>query len=80
MESDRWKQVDNLLQSVLDLPEAEREAFLRNACAGDPALEREVRSILASQRQAGTFLENPAIEDAASELAARAERFPAAEQ
>jgi serine/threonine protein kinase len=65
MDTDRWKQVDSLLQSVLERPPEERDAFLRHACAGDEALEREVRSLLASQEQAGSFLESPAIEVAA---------------
>jgi tetratricopeptide (TPR) repeat protein len=68
MESDRWKQVDSLLQSVLERLPEERDAFLRRACAGDEALEREVRSLLASQHQAGSFLESPAIEAAARTL------------
>ena len=50
MDSERWKQVDNLLQSALDRPPEERDAFLRQACAGDEALEREVRSLLTSER------------------------------
>src|SRR5690349_24711558 len=65
MDSERWKRIDSLLQSVLERPPEEREAFLRQACAGDEALEREVRSLLASQQQAGSFLESPAIEVAA---------------
>jgi serine/threonine protein kinase/tetratricopeptide (TPR) repeat protein len=69
MDSDRWKQVDSLLQSVLERPPEERDAFLRNACAADEDLEREVRSLLAAQQQAGSFLENPAIEAAARSLA-----------
>jgi eukaryotic-like serine/threonine-protein kinase len=71
MDSDRWKQVDSLLQSALERPPEERETFLRHACAADEALEREVRSLLASQQQAGSFLENPAIEVAARNLARR---------
>jgi Tol biopolymer transport system component/serine/threonine protein kinase len=69
MNPDRWKQVDNLLQSVLERPPEEREAFLRQACAGDEALESEVLSLLRSQQQAGSFLESPAMEVAARELA-----------
>jgi predicted ATPase len=69
MPTDRWKQTDNLLQAVLERPAAERDAFLRHACAGDAALEREVRSLLTSQQQAGSFLESPAIELAARALA-----------
>jgi tetratricopeptide (TPR) repeat protein len=69
MDADRWKQVDGLLQSVLQRPPEERAAFLRNACAGDEVLEREVRSLLTAQQQAETFLEIPAIEAAARALA-----------
>jgi serine/threonine protein kinase/tetratricopeptide (TPR) repeat protein len=69
MDSDRWQQVDSLLQSVLERPPKGRDAFLRSACAGDEALEREVRSLLRAQQQAGSFLESPAIEAAALALA-----------
>ena len=71
MDSERWKQVDRLLQSVLERPPEERDAFLRNACAADEQLEREVRSLLRAQKQAGSFLENPAIEGAALAIAQR---------
>jgi tetratricopeptide (TPR) repeat protein/predicted Ser/Thr protein kinase len=69
MDSDRWQEVDSLLQSVLQRPPEERDAFLQHACAGDEALEREVRSLLTAQQLAGSFLENPAIEAAARSLA-----------
>jgi len=69
MDSDRWKQVDSLLQSVLERPPEERDAFLRHACAADEALEREVRSLLTAQQQAGSFLEGPAIEAVVRALA-----------
>src|ERR1035438_10408849 len=71
MDPERWKQVDNVLQSVLERPPDEREAFLRQVCAGDQALESEVLSLLRSQRQAGSFLESPAIEVAAQALGRR---------
>ncbi|MBV9503529.1 MAG: protein kinase, partial [Acidobacteriia bacterium] len=71
MESERWKQIDYLLQSVLARPAQERADFLRRACAGDEELEREVRTLLISARDAGSFLESPAIEVAAVELARR---------
>jgi predicted ATPase len=69
MNTDRWKQIDSLLQAVLGCPPEQRDAFLRHACAGDPALEREVRSLLMSQQQAGSFLESPALEVAARAIA-----------
>src|SRR5882762_3246665 len=73
MDSERWKQVDNVLQSVMDRAPEERDAFLLRACAGDRTLEREVRSLLASEEQAGRFLENPALEVAARALARQQE-------
>jgi eukaryotic-like serine/threonine-protein kinase len=69
MDSERWKQIDGLLQSVLERSPEERETFLRQACAGDEALEREVQSLLNAQREAEGFLDRPAIEVAARELA-----------
>src|ERR1700722_12377633 len=69
MDPQQWKQVDNLLHLVLDRPPEDRDAFLRQACGGDAALEREVRSLLTSHKQAGSFLQNLAIEVAAQALA-----------
>jgi len=68
MDPKRWKQVEGVLQSVLDRAPEERDAFLRHACARDEELEREVRSLLA-QEHAGNFLERPAIEIAARAFA-----------
>src|ERR1035438_9939057 len=69
MDSDRWKQIDGLLQSALERPPGQRDAFLHDACAGDQALEREVRSLLTAQQQAGSFLDLPAIDAAARAMA-----------
>jgi len=61
MDSERWKQVDSLLRAALERKPEDREAFLRQAGAADPALEREVRSLAAWHQQASSFLETPAI-------------------
>src|SRR5664280_2373748 len=53
MDSERWKQVDGLLQSVLERS----------------PVEREVQSLLSAQQEAEGFLDRPAIEVAARELA-----------
>ena len=79
MDLHHWKRLDSLLQSVLERPLAEREAFLRHACAGDEPLEREVRALLSAEPQAKNFLERPAIDVAAQgELGIRAESRRAA--
>jgi eukaryotic-like serine/threonine-protein kinase len=68
MNNDRWNHVDQLLQSALDIPAGERDAYFRNACAGNQRLEEEVRSLLAAHDRAGRFLDAPAIDLAAREL------------
>jgi len=69
MDLDHWKRLDSLLQSVLERPLEERDAFLRHACAGDEPLERRVRVLLSAEPGAKQFLERPAIEVAALSLA-----------
>ena len=69
MDNDRWNHVDQLLQSALDIPAVERDAYLRNACGGDQRLEEEVHSLLAAHDRADRFLAAPAIDLAARELA-----------
>src|SRR5215212_1101898 len=69
MDSNRWNHVDGLLQSALDIPAVERDAYLRNACDGDQPLEEEVRSLLVAHDRADGFLGAPAIDLAARELA-----------
>jgi serine/threonine protein kinase/Tol biopolymer transport system component len=68
VDRDRWNQVDALLQSALQYSRPERDAFLREACTGDPTLEDEIRSLLEAQQEAGSFLEDPVFEVAARAL------------
>ena len=69
MDSDQWKQLDNLLQSALERPPEARDAFLRQACGGNESLERRVRALLNAAPDADRLLERPAIEVAALSLA-----------
>jgi tetratricopeptide (TPR) repeat protein/predicted Ser/Thr protein kinase len=69
MDAERWKHVEHVFQSALDLPPDEHDAFLKRSCAGDEALEREVRALLRSAGTAGTFLSGPAIEVVAKDMA-----------
>lgn len=62
MKSERRRQVDELLQSVLERPPQERAAFLEKACGGDESLKREVESLILSADQAGSFIEHRAVE------------------
>src|SRR6187549_1899364 len=69
MDAERWKHVERVLQSALDLPPDEQDALVKRNCAGDDALDRDVRALLRSAGAAGTFLSGPAIEVAAKEMA-----------
>jgi serine/threonine protein kinase/tetratricopeptide (TPR) repeat protein len=69
MDAERWKRVERLLQTALDLPPDEHDAFLKRHCAGDDALEQEVRALLRSAREAGGFLSEPAMKVAARVVA-----------
>ncbi len=70
MDPERWQQIDDVLQSALELAPESREEFLHVACGADASLAEEVGSLLTSYRQAGSFLETPAVEVAARALAA----------
>src|SRR5580698_727146 len=70
MESERWKHIDELLQSALEVGPEHLDTFLQQACPDDPELLEEVRSLLTSHRQAGDFLQTPAAELAARAIAA----------
>jgi len=74
MEPERWRQVEQLYQSVLALEESKRSSFLDDSCSGDEALRREVLSLLARQEQADMFMETPAMEVMAKELAVDQQR------
>lgn len=59
---ERWRTVDRIFAQALELPPAERGAFLDTACAGDESLRREVEVLLAADARDATFLERPAGE------------------
>jgi serine/threonine protein kinase/Tol biopolymer transport system component len=64
MKPERWNEVDEILQSVLERAPAERGAYLDEACAGDEQLRERVESVLASHEQAGSLMEEAAFEAA----------------
>jgi serine/threonine protein kinase/tetratricopeptide (TPR) repeat protein len=74
MKPERWRQVEQLYQSVLALEESKRSAFLEDSCAGDEALRHEVLSLLAEQERANSFMKTPAMEMMAKELAVDQQR------
>ena len=64
-EVEHWQRVKNLFHAVVELPTAQREVFLSDACGEDNDLRREVESLLASHERSGRFIDSPAYEGAA---------------
>ena len=60
-QGERWQRVKALLDRALDLPAAERRAFLEAECAGDDRLLRQVESLLDEEALAGDFLQRPVM-------------------
>jgi eukaryotic-like serine/threonine-protein kinase len=58
---ERYRQVQQVLERALEYAEPERAAFLDAACGDDPALRREVESLLAADASAASFIESPAV-------------------
>jgi serine/threonine protein kinase/Tol biopolymer transport system component len=68
MTPERWRQIEDLYHAALERAESERTGFLEQACAGDEGLRREVESLLSFHQQAKSFIEAPALEEAARSL------------
>src|ERR1041385_2439740 len=58
----------NIFLSALDVPAAERSAFVERMCHGDAKLCKEVEELLREQEQLGSFMEAPAFHDMGSSL------------
>lgn len=67
MTPERWIKVKELFHSALEHDQAQRSAFLANACAGDDTLRKEVESLLEANQKDGSFIDSPAY-GAAAEL------------
>ncbi|HSE22169.1 MAG TPA: hypothetical protein VLB68_10940, partial [Pyrinomonadaceae bacterium] len=65
---DRWQAVKDLFDAALARPLGDRAHFLDLACAGDEGLRHEVESLLASDEEAKSFMEAPAVAAVAESL------------
>jgi len=72
MTPERWQQVKDLLQSVLELEPSKRAAFVAQSCNGDQELRQVVESLLAaddspaSDKKLSEFLKQPVFAAPAS--------------
>jgi len=65
----RWLELERLYHAALERPLDERASFVEQACAGDEWLRSELESLLEQDRPGDDFLDRPAMEVAARELA-----------
>src|SRR5215207_419486 len=72
----RWQRVKEIFEGALERQGAEREAFLNRACHGDTDVHEEVDSLLRSYEVAGSFMEAPAVAQAADDLASEQKLTP----
>jgi hypothetical protein len=66
---DEWRRAKALFEVAIQHDPGARDAFLDEACAGDPQLRAEIASLVAAHERAGSFIEAPAYESAAHLLA-----------
>ena len=62
MNPELWRRVEELYHAALEREASEREAFVERECAGDPALLREVSSLLRADQGTERFIEQRADE------------------
>jgi len=65
---DRWRQVTEIFHAALARDVGTREAFLADACRGDPSLRAEVDALVAAHGEAGPFGSDPLFPEGAPRL------------
>jgi len=72
----RWQRVKEIFEGALERHGAERDSFLEHSCPNDGDVREEVESLLRSYEVAGSFMESPAVAQAADDLAAEEKLTP----
>lgn len=75
MDPERWRRIQEVFQTVLDMPPAERRAWLDTTAARDATLAADVEGLLAAHDHADSWLEEGALA-VDPELAARLQTAP----
>jgi len=72
--TERLRQIESLDHAALEHDESGRAMFLDSACAGDEGLRRKIDFLLFYSKHSEDFIETPALEIMAKELAAERSR------
>jgi eukaryotic-like serine/threonine-protein kinase len=70
MDAERWRQIDTIFKSALEVPTGERGEFVERACGEDEELLKNVLSLVARDGSEGLTANSDAAEEAARILAA----------
>lgn len=62
MADERWQKIEAIFAKAVDMPPAEREAYLNQACDGDDAMRQEVDGLLSADKDAASFIDSPVFE------------------
>jgi len=76
----RWQRVKEVFEGALELHGAERETFLDRECGDQADVRKEVESLLRSYEVAGSFMESPAVAQAADSLAGAEQKLAAGQR
>ena len=71
MTPERWQEVKRVFDAALERDPTQREEFLALACSHDEDLRREVESLLAAQKDAGSRYDARIVEEAADPMLGR---------
>jgi serine/threonine protein kinase/WD40 repeat protein len=69
VDPNRWKQIDELVDAALDLPEDKRAEFIEEKSAGDHELRKAVTQLLKAQNETNDFLQHSAMKVVAKAIA-----------
>jgi len=76
----RWQRVKEVFEGALERHGAERETFLDRECGDQSDVRKEVESLLRSYEVAGSFMESPAVAQAADSLAGAEQKLTAGQR
>src|SRR5512135_572264 len=60
--TERWNRLKDLFAAALEVPPAERDAYVSEACGNDPPMRAELLALLRSAEIEDGFIEVPAAE------------------
>src|SRR5205085_461093 len=74
-DSQSWQRVKQIFEGAIERPSAERQEFLERECCDNAELREEVDSLLRSHEVAGSFMESPAVAQAAESFVEKSQKL-----